>query len=65
MGSRPVRDIERAVLVALSLFCLAPTAGADPVLVGVASVIDGDTIEIHGRRGRLHGIDAPESAQSL
>jgi hypothetical protein len=50
--------------VALALFCLVPTAGADAVLVSVASVIDGDTIEIHGRRVRLHGIDAPESAQT-
>lgn len=31
--------------------------------IGVASVIDGDTIEIHGRRIRFDGIDAPESSQ--
>ncbi len=28
------------------------------------SVVDGDTIEIHGQRIRFHGIDAPESAQT-
>lgn len=35
---------------------------AEPVL-GVASVIDGDTIKIHGERIRLDAIDAPESHQ--
>lgn len=33
-------------------------------ITGNASVIDGDTIEIHGTRIRLFGIDAPESGQS-
>lgn len=32
-------------------------------LSGQASVIDGDTVEIHGMRIRLWGIDAPESSQ--
>lgn len=33
-------------------------------IVGKAWVIDGDTIDVAGRRIRLIGIDAPESAQS-
>ncbi|WP_281058925.1 hypothetical protein [Mesorhizobium sp. M1B.F.Ca.ET.045.04.1.1] len=32
-------------------------------ITGVASVIDGDTIEVHGQRIRFNGIDAPESKQ--
>jgi|ERR1700730_9698544 len=32
-------------------------------LIGQASIIDGDTLEIHGTRIRLWGIDAPESSQ--
>lgn len=36
---------------------------ADASYVGVASVIYGDTIEIHGKRFRLFGVDAPESKQ--
>ena len=48
--------------VLLTLISLLSPALADE-LVGQASVIDGDTLEIHGTRIRLWGIDAPESAQ--
>src|SRR5687768_3149131 len=37
--------------------------GAAQQIVGHASVIDGDTIEIRGERIRLEGIDAFESSQ--
>lgn len=44
-----------------SLFAV-PASAAD--IVGRASVIDGDTLEIHGTRIRMQGIDAPESSQT-
>ncbi len=55
----------RKILLLLAVVVIASWARdafADP-LVGRASVIDGDTIEIHGLRIRLNGIDAPESRQ--
>lgn len=49
-------------LAAVALLTHSPFAlSAD--IMGQASVIDGDTLEIHGYRIRLHGIDAPESTQ--
>ncbi len=46
---------------AIALCLLATPALAN--VAGVASVIDGDTIEVHDQRICLHGIDAPESWQ--
>lgn len=39
------------------------SAASPEALAGRASVIDGDTIEIHGERIRILDIDAPESRQ--
>jgi len=48
--------------VLLMLLLLSSTAFAND-FVSQASVIDGDTLEIHGTRIRLWGVDAPESSQ--
>ena len=48
-----------ALLILLSVW--SPALAGD--LSGQASIIDGDTLEIHGTRIRLWGIDAPESSQ--
>jgi len=51
------------IVLLLAAALLAHRAEAEAPIVGTASIIDGDTIEVHGTRIRLHGIDAPESSQ--
>lgn len=48
-------------LILAALLFAAPAYAGD--IVGRASVVDGDTIDIHGERIRLDGIDAAESWQ--
>lgn len=53
------------ILFALAAFMFFINASnAQDALTGTASVIDGDTIDIHGQRIRLFGIDTPEKAQT-
>ena len=50
-----------ACLLALAA---APVQAAEQVATGRVSVVDGDTLELHGERIRLAAIDAPEARQS-
>ena len=43
---------------------VGPVQAAEQVAAGRVSVVDGDTLELHGQRIRLAAIDAPEARQS-
>ena len=59
---RAVFYLATALGLAIALDRYSQPSGATPQF-GVATVIDGDTLEINGERIRIFGVDAPEYAQ--
>ena len=63
------RSVERKTMMTITLAIAillfpAPSSAKDPTsLVGLARVIDGDTVEIAGERMHLQGVDTPEPDQ--
>lgn len=53
----------KQICTSICVFVALATTGIANEIAGTSSVIDGDTIEIHGKRIRFHAIDAPESRQ--
>ena len=60
MATLATRYILALIVIALLTQIPGPAVAE---ITGPAKVIDGDTIAIAGARIRLHGVDAPESAQ--
>lgn len=52
------------IFILFCLFAFSTNAKDFAPITGRASVIDGDTVEIHGERIRIWGVDAPESRQT-
>jgi endonuclease YncB( thermonuclease family) len=62
-----IDEVRASIVTAIriAIFALATGSALAQVepITATATVIDGDTLEIHGVRIRLQGVDAPESSQ--
>ena len=58
-----IRTAYYAICIAVLLVGSASAAGHTQSIMGGASVIDGDTLEMRRERIRINGVDTPESAQ--
>jgi len=67
-GGQPIRpeytEMSRDQLEHIVIDLVSPPMPDQDQVSGIASVVDGDTLEIRGVRIRLHGVDAPESQQT-
>ena len=63
-AERVIRRAQRAFDDVLHRVGIPTVRASGPTFSGRARVVDGDTLEVGGKRIRLHGVDAPESRQS-
>lgn len=61
---RMSRRLVVPVLISALPFAAAAQSSGTATITGPASVVDGDGLKIGSMAIRLHGIDAPETAQS-
>src|SRR3954462_12345017 len=63
LETRAKMKLAQLFIIASTVLALSAKVSGAADMPGQASIIDGDTLEIHGTRIRLWGIDAPESSQ--